>query len=69
MMDAEVMEVLTRIADALDRAFPKPLPVKKSHLVPGVAEYTYEDPQTLELRQIEKDRQEAASNGRPQPIR
>lgn len=57
--DAKVaLGLLTRIADALDRAFPIPKP--SGHLKPGMAQYAYEDPQTAELRrQFEK----APANG------
>ncbi len=57
-MQHPLADVLTRIADALDRAYPIS---KKAdgHLKVGVASYRYEDPQTEALRKL----QEKAAGG------
>lgn len=51
-LDKETFGVLTRIADALDRAYPIPEEKKPGKMKPGVAEYKYEDQQTEELRKL-----------------
>lgn len=55
-------DTLTRIADALDRAFPIPEVKKPGKLKPGVAEYHHEDPQTLELRNLRDGSKETSAD-------
>jgi hypothetical protein len=47
-----LITVLTRIADALDRAYPLPASKPIGQLKPGVAKFNYEDPQTEALRKL-----------------
>lgn len=57
-----MIAILTRIADALDRAYPIPEERKSGKLKPGVAEYKYEDPQTEELRLLRDGPKETPSH-------
>lgn len=57
-----LVPLLTRIADALDRAYPPPAEKAPGKLKPGVAEYKYEDPQTEELRRLRDGPKETPSH-------
>lgn len=57
-----LIPILTRIADALDRAYPIPEERKPGKLKPGMADYHYEDPQTLELRNLRDGPKETPSH-------
>lgn len=50
MADLDLITVLTRIAVALERAYPEKKISKPIRM--GVAEYKYEDQQTVELRKL-----------------
>lgn len=57
-----LFRVLTRIADALNRAYPIPEEKSLGKLNPGVADYHYEDPQTEELRNLRDSIKNTAGN-------
>lgn len=62
MQREALISVLTRIADALDRAYPPPAEKVPGKLKPGVAEYHHDDPQTLELRNLRDGPKETPSH-------
>lgn len=57
-----LITVLTRIADALDRAYPIPEVKQVGKLKPGMADYHHDDPQTLELRNLRDGPKETPSH-------
>jgi hypothetical protein len=60
-LDPLVCAYLKRIADALDRAYPKPESDGKLKL--GVANYNYDSEQTTLLKELAKKAQDPSSHG------